>query len=408
MRYLTTSDKRRGTLALSIACLVLLAGLQDSPAADRAARPRPPESGLQTDPAAGRDLDAGSTVKAEAPAGTLSVPDVLLVNQEGEPVHFYKDLVKDKVVAINFIFTTCKGICPALGATYAQLRKVLDKGEGHEVSLVSISIDPAIDTPERLKAWSAPFGVGRGWTLVTGEKQRVDQLLKALQVFTADKNNHSPFILIGDASSGQWRRVNGLAPPEKLAETLLEFQQARSLQNRPQTEPAPAANPGDMSPAQRYFTDTVLTDQHGTALKLYSDLLKGKVVVVNSFFSSCEGACPVMLGTFSRLQERFADRLGKDLFLISLTVDPETDTPQKLSGYAERLGAKPGWFFVTGSKENVEIALRKLGQATPAKENHSNVFIIGNESTGLWKKAFGLSQPEEIIRLVEEVLNDRN
>jgi protein SCO1 len=407
MRYLTAWDNRRGMLVVCIACMILLAGCDDRRATAQAAGPKLSDPGRRTDPAAGNGADTDATGAGEVSSQTLSIPDVVLVNQEGEPVHFYEDLVKDKVVAIDFVFTTCKGICPALGAAYASLRRALDKSGGGEVSLISISIDPAIDTPERLKAWSGQFGAGHGWTLLTGEKQRVDQLLKALQVFTADKNSHSPLILIGDASAGQWRRVNGLAEPQKLAEMLVDLQRARNSRNRTQTKPVSAAEPNDICPAQRYFTDVLLINQDNKPMRLYSDLLKGRVVVVNSFFSSCQGACPVMMGTFARLQERFGDRLGTNLYLISVSVDPETDTPERLSDYAHRLKAKPGWYFMTGSKENVEIALQKLGQATPMKEGHSNIFIIGNESTGLWKKAFGLSPPDEIIRLVEEVLNDR-
>ena len=161
------------------------------------------------------------------------------------------------------------------------------------------------------------------------------------------------------------------------------------------------------SPAEKYFTNVELVNQHGERLRLYADLLKGKVVVINSFFSTCKGSCPVMLSSFSKIQEHFADRVGKDLFLISITVDPQTDTPQVLAALADQWKAKPGWQFLTGDKASVDAALHKLGQRVDNKESHSNVFIIGKEATGLWKKARGLSKPEEIIPLIEEVLKDK-
>ena len=142
-------------------------------------------------------------------------------------------------------------------------------------------------------------------------------------------------------------------------------------------------------------------------MRLHADLLKGKVVVINSFFSTCKGSCPVMLSSFSRFQEHFADRVGKDLFLISISVDPQTDTPQVLAALADQWKARPGWQFLTGDKASVDAAIGRLWPKIENKESHSNVFLIGNEATGLWKKAKGLSKPEGVIPLIEEVLSDK-
>lgn len=158
---------------------------------------------------------------------------------------------------------------------------------------------------------------------------------------------------------------------------------------------------------KNYFTDVILVNQTGEKMRFYSDLIKGRVVIINVFFSSCHGSCPVMMGTFQKLQDWLGDRLGKDAYLISMSVDPEMDTPEKLKEYAAQLKARPGWHFVTGEKKNLEQALRKIGQYVDVRENHSNIFIIGNESTGLWKKAFGLAKIEDIIKVVESVLNDK-
>jgi len=99
--------------------------------------------------------------------------------------------------------------------------------------------------------------------------------------------------------------------------------------------------------------------------------------------------------------------VGKEVHLISLTLDPLNDTPPRLKEYASRFRARPGWYFLTGNKENVDRALSKIGHSVPEKEAHSNILIIGNERTGLWKKAFGLAKTEELIRIVEGVLNDK-
>src|SRR5206468_11883772 len=102
--------------------------------------------------------------------------DFHLLNQDGANVRFFGDVLTTRVVAINFIFTTCTTICPPLGANFAKLQKLLGKRMGQEVRLVSISVDPVTDTPERLKAWSRNFGAGRDWMLLTGEKPEIERL----------------------------------------------------------------------------------------------------------------------------------------------------------------------------------------------------------------------------------------
>ena len=161
------------------------------------------------------------------------------------------------------------------------------------------------------------------------------------------------------------------------------------------------------SNAQKYFSDVVLVNQHGEQLRFYSDLLKGKVVVISSFMATCTSACPVKNRNLEKLQEAAGDRLGKDVFILSISVDPVTDTPERLLEYAKTYHAKPGWHFLTGKKENVDWALYKIGQYVPDKQNHINLLVIGNESTGLWKKAFGLAKEEDLVNVFASVLNDK-
>ncbi|HEX7317707.1 MAG TPA: SCO family protein [Pyrinomonadaceae bacterium] len=146
----------------------------------------------------------------------MSIPDVELLDQDGRKVRFYTDLVKGKVVAVNFIFTTCTTICPPLGATFARVQKELGERAGRDVHLISISVDPATDTPERLKAWGAKFKAAAGWTLVTGPKPQVDELLRALGAATGSPSDHSPTVLVGNDAVGQWTRAYGLARPAVL------------------------------------------------------------------------------------------------------------------------------------------------------------------------------------------------
>jgi protein SCO1/2 len=178
-----------------------------------------------------------------------------------------------------------------------------------------------------------------------------------------------------------------------------------SLQEHSLTEPAVSASAP--SPAEKYFSDVELINQDGQKMRFYSDVLKDKVVVINTFFTTCTSVCPPMNRNLERVQEALGDRLGKNAFLVSISVDPEMDTPPRLKDYSQRFHARPGWVFLTGKKENVDWALYKLGQYVETKDNHTTIIIIGNEPKGLWKKAFGLAKPDELMKIVDDVINDR-
>jgi protein SCO1 len=161
------------------------------------------------------------------------------------------------------------------------------------------------------------------------------------------------------------------------------------------------------SVAEKYFSDVELLDQDGRKVRFYTDMLKGKTVVVNAFFTTCTSVCPPMNRNMEKIQEALGDRLGKEVFLVSVSVDPLTDTPPRLKEYARKFHAKPGWTFLTGKKENVDWALYKVGQYVESKDDHTTVIIVGNEPTGLWKKAFGLAKTDELVKIVESVANDK-
>ena len=172
---------------------------------------------------ASHEVDTPSAVMTKASGGEfpkMNIPDVELLDQDGRKIHFYTDLVKGQTVAINFIFTTCTTICPPLGATFARVQKELGDKVGRDVRFISISVDPATDTPERLKAWGAKFHAGTGWTFVTGNKPQVDELLRALGASSARREDHSPTILIGNDAHGNWTRTYGLANTNQLVQII--------------------------------------------------------------------------------------------------------------------------------------------------------------------------------------------
>jgi len=167
-------------------------------------------------------------VSASGQVPKMNIPDIEVLDQNGRKIHFYTDLVKGQTVVINFIFTTCTTICPPLGATFARVQKELGDKVGRDVRFISISVDPATDTPERLKAWGAKFHAGDGWTFVTGNKPQVDELLYALGASSARREDHSPTVLIGNDAQGAWTRTYGLANTGQFVQIINDMMVGKS------------------------------------------------------------------------------------------------------------------------------------------------------------------------------------
>jgi cytochrome oxidase Cu insertion factor (SCO1/SenC/PrrC family) len=175
---------------------------------------------MGTNPASASE-SLGSTRK-------MVIPDVDVLDQNGNQLHFYSDLIKGKTVVINFIFTNCTTICPPLAATFARVQKEMGDKVGRDVHFISISVDPLTDTPERLKAWGAKFKAGPGWTFVTGDKQEIGRLLSALGASVARREDHSPAVLIGNDLKGVWTRTYGLAKTTQMVGLILNVMEGKA------------------------------------------------------------------------------------------------------------------------------------------------------------------------------------
>ncbi|WP_027077990.1 SCO family protein [Maribacter antarcticus] len=162
----------------------------------------------------------------------------------------------------------------------------------------------------------------------------------------------------------------------------------------------------EVNQALEYFTNTRLVNQHGKEVLFYQDLLKDKTVVINVFFTESNGVCAAVNRNMEQIQVHFTEIMGKELHLISITVDPTNDVPEVLTEYAQSYNAANGWHFLSGEVENVRNVLRKVGKDVEERESHDSVLLVGNLSTNLWKKANGLSDIEEIIKIVESVVSD--
>jgi protein SCO1/2 len=162
-----------------------------------------------------------------------------------------------------------------------------------------------------------------------------------------------------------------------------------------------AGTAGAAAPVET-FPNVALRTQDGTTVRFYDDLVKGKVVLINFFFTSCTSICPRTTGNLVKVEEALGEHVGRDVVMISITVDPKTDTPAVLQQYARRYGTKPGWHFVTGDPKDLENLRRRLGANRDGgdKTQHTGILIYGNDATGQWAATPAMGDPQGIARSV--------
>jgi protein SCO1/2 len=162
----------------------------------------------------------GAPGRAEA---EVRLADALLVDQDGVAARFRSDVIGDGVVVVDFVFTTCTTVCPVLSSVFARVQHRLGDRLGHGVTLVSVSLDPVRDNPARLKAYAAKHGAGPHWRWLTGKQEDVEQVLKGLGAYTPNFSAHVPMVLVGDARSGRWTRLNGFPAVDRIVAKVEEL-----------------------------------------------------------------------------------------------------------------------------------------------------------------------------------------
>lgn len=157
---------------------------------------------------------------------------------------------------------------------------------------------------------------------------------------------------------------------------------------------------------RRYFPDIVIRTHENKEVRLYEDLVKDKFVTINFMYTNCEGTCPTTTHNLVRVQKLLKDRVGRDLFMYSITLDPVHDSPEALARYARRHGVGPGWVFLRAEPADTPILRRRLGfyDADPAadadRSTHTAMVRYGNEPRQLWAATSGLVAPDAIAKAI--------
>lgn len=168
---------------------------------------------------------------------------------------------------------------------------------------------------------------------------------------------------------------NGFVGPAAAHEHHADRQPASAASAAPKNSPWGAS----------YFPNVPLVTQDGKTVRFYDDLMKDKKVLINFVYALCDQACPLDTAKMAQVQKLLGSRIGRDIFIYSITLDPENDTPQVLKAYAEQFGAGPGWLFLTGKREDIDKVRSKLGERA-AKEQHANTVRAGDVAAGRWMR----------------------
>jgi protein SCO1 len=176
-----------------------------------------------------------------------------------------------------------------------------------------------------------------------------------------------------------------------------------SASARAQVSPAPVKKRG---PRDGYFPDVVLRTHENKQVRFYEDLIQGRIVVINMFYAKCEGICPGMTANLVRVQRLMSDRIGRDIFMYSITLKPGQDSPAVLADYARAYKIGPGWQLLTGAPTDIEALRRKLGFVDPdpvldrTLSTHTGVVKYGNERLDRWGACPAMSAPQQIVKTI--------
>lgn len=180
---------------------------------------------------------AAHQAQSQAPQDAqVNFADVPLLDQDGRELRLKEDLVGDHIVVMGFVYTSCTTVCPVVSAIMQKLQKQLGERVGQEVQLISLSIDPLRDTPERLREFADRYQAGPGWNWLTGKSEAVADTLKGLGTWTANYQDHPPLIMVGDGRSQQWTRFYGFPDPNVLLARVDELSAAREHSTHAQAD----------------------------------------------------------------------------------------------------------------------------------------------------------------------------
>ena len=160
--------------------------------------------------------------------------------------------------------------------------------------------------------------------------------------------------------------------------------------------------------ARKFFTDLEVIDQDGKRLRFYSDVLKDRVVLISFIFTNCQDACPMVAQKLKQTRSLMVDSIRDDVWFITLSVDPERDTPEAMKEFARKQKLDESrWIFLTGDKPNIDTLISKLGQYSPSIEAHTTLMLAGNTLTRHWSRVVPMTPPAGIAQQMRALVEEK-
>ncbi len=160
--------------------------------------------------------------------------------------------------------------------------------------------------------------------------------------------------------------------------------------------------------AQVKFADVALVDQNGKPVRLEKDLVSNKIVVMSFIYTSCTTVCPVVSSIMGKVQKQLGARVGGEVQLVSISVDPQRDDAKRLNDYARNFQKGPGWSWLTGSSQSITETLKGLGSFSGDIKNHQPLILVGDGNNRHWTRYYGFTDPAVLTREVEKLSGQRN
>jgi protein SCO1/2 len=169
-----------------------------------------------------------------------------------------------------------------------------------------------------------------------------------------------------------------------------------------------AAKSASSETAQVKFADVALVDQNGKTVRLEKDLVADKIVVMSFIYTSCTTVCPVVSSIMGKVQKQLGARVGTEVQLVSISIDPQRDDAKRLNDYARTFQNGPGWSWLTGSTQSVNETLKGLGSFSGDFKNHAPLILVGDGNSRHWTRYYGFTDPAVLTRQVEKLSGERN
>src|SRR5260370_32839566 len=154
---------------------------------------------------------------------------------------------------------------------------------------------------------------------------------------------------------------------------------------------------------ENYFPNLPVVTQDGKTLKFYDDVIKGKIVLISFIYTNCPDICPLTTARLTQVEDQLGGIVGRDIFFVSMTVDPERDTPERLKEFATAFGIGPGWLFLTGKPEDIRAINYKLGDRSRRLSDHRNEIVLGNDATGEWQRDTALGDLNRLVITIRDM-----